>query len=93
MSPQARIGLATTILSFIGGVWLFLAPFIVQYQKVGEGWIGATKNDLWTGGALMAISVLTLFLFVAFALRDAAAEARRRRRAREDSRNEDSRSR
>jgi hypothetical protein len=87
MSPQARIGLATTVLSFIGGVWLFLAPFVVEYQEVGEDWIRATKNDLWTGGILMAVSALTLFLFVAFALRDAVTDARRRRRASEDSQN------
>ena len=87
MSPQARIGLATTVLSFIGGVWLFLAPFVVEYQEVGEDWIRATKNDLWTGGILMTVSALTLFLFVAFALRDAATDARRRRRASEDSQN------
>ncbi len=72
------------MLTFLGGVWLFLAPFIVEYQEVGEDWIDATRNDLWTGGVLMAVSTLTLFLFAAFALR-AAAAARRRRRAREDS--------
>ncbi len=85
MSSQARIGFTTTVLSFLGGVWLFLAPFVVKYQEVGEDWVAATRNELWTGGVLMAISVLALFLFVAFALRDAAADARRRRRAREDS--------
>jgi succinate dehydrogenase hydrophobic anchor subunit len=93
MTLQARIGLATTVLSFIGGVWLFLAPFIVGYQEVGEDWIRATRNDLWTGGILMAISVLTFFLFVAFALRDVAARADERRRSEEDSQSEDSQSR
>ena len=89
MSPQARIGLITTFLAFIGGVWLFLAPFIVKYQEVGEKWIGATKNDMWAGGALMAIAALTLFLFIAFALRDAAVRAEERRReAEEDPRTE-----
>jgi len=85
MNSQARIGFTATVLSFLGGVWLFLAPLVVKYQEVGEDWVAATRNDLWTGGVLMAISVLALFLFVAFALRDAAADARRRRRAREDS--------
>jgi hypothetical protein len=84
MSPQARIGLITTFVAFIGGVWLFLAPFIVEYQEVGEEWIGATKNDMWAGGALMAVSVLTLFLFIAFALHDAAVRADERRRATEE---------
>lgn len=90
MTPQARLGLATTVLSFIGGVWLFLAPFIVEYQEVGEDWIRATRNDLWTGGILMAISALALFIFVAFALRDAAARADKRRQMKENSQRGDS---
>jgi hypothetical protein len=65
-------------------VWLFLAPFIVQYQEVGEDWINATKNDLWAGGILMATSALTLFLFAALALRDAATRAEERQRAAEE---------
>jgi hypothetical protein len=75
MVPQARIGLIVTAIGFFAGIWLFLAPFIVEYQKVGQDWIDATKNDLWTGGALIAISALTLILFSAFALRDAARAA------------------
>jgi hypothetical protein len=75
MAPQARIGLIVTAIGFFAGIWLFLAPFIVEYQKVGQDWVDATKNDLWTGGALIAISALTLILFSAFALRDAARAA------------------
>jgi hypothetical protein len=75
MVPQARVGLIVTVIGFFTGIWLFLAPFIVEYQRVGQDWIDATKNDLWTGGALIAISVLTLVLFGAFALRDAARAA------------------
>jgi len=72
MAPQARGGLIVTVIGFSAGIWLFLAPFLVEYQKVGQDWIDATRNDLWTGGALIAISALTLLLFAAFALRDAA---------------------
>jgi hypothetical protein len=72
MTSQARIGLIFTAIGFFTGIWLFLAPFIVEYQKVGQDWINATKNDLLTGGTLIAISALTLILFAAFALRDAA---------------------
>jgi TRAP-type C4-dicarboxylate transport system permease small subunit len=85
MKPQARIGLVTTVLMFIAGILLFLAPFIMEYQRVGEDWIDATRNDMWTGGVLMAVSALAFFLFVAFALRDAAARAVERRREEEDS--------
>ena len=75
MAPQARGGLIITVIGFFAGIWLFLAPFLVEYQKVGQDWIDATRNDLWTGGALIAISALTLLLFAAFALRDAARAA------------------
>ena len=71
MASQARVGLIVTAIGFLTGIWLFLAPFIVEYQKVGQDSTDATKNDLWTGGALIAISTLTLILFAAFALRDA----------------------
>jgi hypothetical protein len=83
MAPQARGGLIVTFVGFFVGVWLFLAPFLVEYQKVGQDWIDATKNDLWTGGVLMAISALTLLLFAAFALRDAAHAAEQKSAAEE----------
>jgi hypothetical protein len=79
MNTPARVGLVTTVLAFLVGIWVFLAPFVVEYQKVGQDWIDATKNDLWTGGALVAISALTLLLITAFALRDAALDAERRK--------------
>ena len=81
MAPQARGALIVTVIGFFAGIWLFLAPFIVGYQKVGQDWTLATKNDLWTGGALIAISFLTLLLFASFALRDAARAAERKRAA------------
>ena len=79
MNTPASVGLVTTVLAFLVGIWVFLAPFVVEYQKVGQDWIDATKNDLWTGGALVAISALTLLLITAFALRDAALDAERRK--------------
>jgi hypothetical protein len=81
MAPQARGGLIVTIVGFFAGIWLFLAPFLIEYQKAGQDWIDATKNDLWTGGALMAISAVTLLLFAAFALRDAARAAEQKNTA------------
>ena len=32
MNPQQRIGLITTMLTFVAGIWLFLAPFVMEYQ-------------------------------------------------------------
>ncbi len=85
MTRQARIGVVTTILTFIGGMWLFFAPFIVGYQKVGQHWVEATRNDLWIGAGLIFFAGLTLLLFIAFALRDAARAAEIRKARREAS--------
>jgi hypothetical protein len=85
MNPQARIGLVTTMLTFVAGIWMFLAPFIMEYQRVGEDWIDATRNDMWTGSILMAVSTFAFFLFVAYALRDAATRVDEHRREEEDS--------
>lgn len=79
MKPQARAGLAAIALMFAAGVWLFVAPLIVDYQNHWKTLIDATKNDLWSGGVLIAIAALTLILFAAFALRDAAQAAARHR--------------
>ena len=31
MASQARVGLIVTAIGFLTGIWLFLAPFIVEY--------------------------------------------------------------
>jgi hypothetical protein len=33
MTSQARIGLIVTAIGFFTGIWLFLAPFMVEYQR------------------------------------------------------------
>jgi hypothetical protein len=50
---------------------------IVDYRNDWKTLVDATKSDVWTGGALINIATLTLLLFLAFALRDAAHEVRR----------------
>jgi hypothetical protein len=75
---QTKAALAITVIAFAAGIWLFLAPFIVDYQNDWKTLIDATKSDMWTGGALVGIATLTLLLFPAFALRDADHESRRR---------------
>lgn len=81
-AAATRMGLATTLLTFIAGVWLFLAPLVVGYQDFSRDWTEATKNDLWMGGALIGFGALTPIVFLAFALRDVAYQARRREQER-----------
>ena len=75
---QTKAALVTTVVAFAAGIWLFLAPFLVDYQNDWKTLIDATKSDMWTGGVLVGIATLTLLLFLAFALRDADHESRRR---------------
>jgi len=79
VKPQARAGLAAMVLVFLAGIWLFVAPLIVGYQNDYSTLIDATENDMWSGGVLIAVAALTLILFGAFALRDAARAAVTRR--------------
>ncbi len=78
MKPQARAGLVAIVMMFLAGIWLFVAPLIVDYQNDWKTLADPTKNDMWSGGVLIAIAALTLILFAAFALRDAAHAAARR---------------
>ena len=78
MSAQTRVGIVTSGLTFVAGLWVFLAPFIVGYQDDWQDLANSTTNSLWTGGALIAISALTLLLFAAFALREAIRFAEQR---------------
>ena len=79
MKPQAKAGLAAIVIMFLAGIWLFVAPLIVDYQNDWNTLADPTKNDMWSGGVLITIAALTLLLFAAFALRDAAQAAARRR--------------
>lgn len=78
INTQAKVGLTTTIIAFLVGIWLFLAPLIVDYQSDWKTLADPTRNDLWTGGVLVVVSAVALLLFAAFAIRDAvrAAEGR-----------------
>jgi cytochrome c oxidase assembly factor CtaG len=77
---KARAGLAAIVIVLAAGVWLFVAPLIVDYQNDWKNLAGeATTNDVWSGGILVAITALTPILFGVFALRDAARAAARRR--------------
>lgn len=89
MKAQARAGLVAIVMMFLAGIWLFVAPLIVDYQNDWKTLADPTKNAMWSGGILIAIAALTLILFAAFALRDAAHAAARRRASVAQRRTED----
>jgi hypothetical protein len=53
------------------GVWLFLAPFLFDYQSDATAWVTATKNHVATGVVLVGASLVSLLGFVVLAVRDA----------------------
>jgi len=44
---QTKAALAITVIAFAAGIWLFLAPFIVDYQNNWKTLIDATKSNMW----------------------------------------------
>lgn len=64
-----KLGVTALAVLLLSGVWLIVAPFVVGYQPRGAAWTDATRNDLWTGGLLVAISFLTLTGYAAAELR------------------------
>ncbi|RVX46196.1 hypothetical protein EDD27_9050 [Nonomuraea polychroma] len=69
---KAKLGVAALVLLFLGGLWLIAAPFAVGYQPRGAAYVAATVNDLWLGGALAALSFVSLVIYAADALRELA---------------------
>jgi hypothetical protein len=68
-----RRAIVLLLAAAIVGVWLVLAPFLLDYQPVGARWVTATRQQLATGAALTAASVATVLTMVGTALRGAGA--------------------
>ena len=69
-------GLWLTALTGLGGLWLAGAPFWLGYQAAGTAWTAATRLDVSTGLALLAVCAVGGFAHVALAV---AAALRPRR--------------
>jgi hypothetical protein len=55
-------GIAASLVTGLAGAWLMVAPFAIGYQN-GGSWTDATKNDFWTGLAVVILSVIGIVLF------------------------------
>ena len=77
-------GMAASLIIFLAGGWLILAPFALGYQPYGADWVSQTTNDFATG---IPVAVVALIGFVLFftsllgALRAAGVLAARTRPA------------
>ncbi len=70
-------GVFTLALTFLGGIWLSLAPFVLQIQPAGMPWLPSTVNDVAAGGLLITISLLGILAYLALSLNDVIQAARR----------------
>ena len=56
-------GMAASLIIFLAGGWLILAPFALGYQPYGANWVSQTTNDFATG---IPVAVVALVAFAFF---------------------------
>jgi len=56
-------GMAASLIIFLAGGWLILAPFALGYQPYGADWVSQTTNSFVLG---ICIAVVALVAFVLF---------------------------
>lgn len=68
---RTTLAMSGFALTLAAGIWLYLAPFLLDYQGDAAAWATATKNHVATGAALAVLSLATLLGFAALATREA----------------------
>jgi len=68
------VGMGASLLIFLAGGWLILAPFALGYQPYGADWVNQTTADFATG---IPVAVVALVGF-AFAARGLTRSGRAR---------------
>ena len=56
-------GMAASLIIFLAGGWLILAPFALGYQPYGADWVSQTTNSFVIG---ICVAVVALVAFVLF---------------------------
>jgi hypothetical protein len=56
-------GMAASLIIFLAGGWLILAPFALGYQPYGADWVSQTTNSFILG---ICVAVVALVAFVLF---------------------------
>jgi hypothetical protein len=60
------IGMAVSLLLFLAGGWLIVAPFALGYQPYGADWVSQTTNNVATGIPVAVVALVAFaFFFVA----------------------------
>lgn len=75
-------GMVASLIIFLAGGWLILAPFALGYQPYGASWDSQTTNDFVTGIPVAVVALVSFaffFLSLLGALRAAGILAARQR--------------
>ena len=59
------IGMVASLLIFLAGGWLILAPFALGYQPYGADWVNQTTNDFATGIPVAVVALVACAFFFA----------------------------
>jgi hypothetical protein len=58
------VGMGASLLIFLAGGWLILAPFALGYQPYGADWVNQTTNDFATGIPVAVVALVAFAFFV-----------------------------
>src|SRR5437868_14807737 len=56
-------GMAASLIIFLAGGWLTLAPFALGYQPYGASWDSQTTNDFVTGIPVAVVALVSFAFF------------------------------
>lgn len=56
-------GMAASIIIFLAGGWLILAPFALGYQSYGADWVSQTTNSFILGICIAVVALVAFALF------------------------------
>jgi hypothetical protein len=58
-------GMVASLVIFLAGGWLILAPFALGYQTYGADWVSQTTNDFVVGICVAVVALIGFVLFFA----------------------------
>jgi hypothetical protein len=56
-------GMTASLIIFLAGGWLILAPFALGYQPYGANWVSQTTNSFVVGICIAVVALVALALF------------------------------
>jgi ABC-type multidrug transport system fused ATPase/permease subunit len=56
-------GMVASLIIFLAGGWLILAPFALGYQPYGADWVSQTTNDFATGIPVAVVALVSFAFF------------------------------